>query len=53
MVDYPGGNDPEPMMVTPREIDTVIENAARTIAMAVNCALQPELSLEDLMALTQ
>ena len=53
VVDYPRGNDPEPMMVTPREIDTVIENAARTIAMAVNCALQPELSLEDLMALTQ
>ena len=53
VVDYPRENDPEPMMVTPREIDTVIENAARTIAMAVNCALQPELSLEDLMALTQ
>lgn len=53
VVDYPRGDDPEPMMVTPREIDTVIENAARTIAMAVNCALQPELSLEDLMALTQ
>lgn len=39
------------MMVTPREIDLAIEHAAKMIAFAINKALQPHLSLEDLYAL--
>ncbi len=41
----------EPMMVTPREIDLLIERAARVSAMAINRALQPELSIEDITML--
>lgn len=40
------------MMVTPRDIDTVVERAARLISMSVNCALQPELSPETFMSLS-
>ena len=43
----------EPMMVTPREVDLVIENAAKTVAFALNKALQPELELEEILALIQ
>lgn len=39
------------MMVTPREIDLVIEHAAKLVAHAINKALQPNLSLEEIMAL--
>ena len=39
------------MVVTPREIDTVIESASRLIALAVNCALQKNLSAEQLLGL--
>lgn len=39
------------MMVTPREIDTVIEHASKMVAYAINRALQPTLSLEDLVSL--
>lgn len=39
------------MMVTPREIDVVIEHAAKMVAYAINRALQPTLSLEDLVSL--
>lgn len=41
----------EQMMVTPREIDLVIERAARLIAMSINCTLQPHIPPEDLLAL--
>ncbi len=41
----------ENMMVTPREIDVVIDRAARLIALSLNCALQPQLSTEDLLGL--
>lgn len=30
------------MMVTPREIDAVVERAAKLISLALNCALQPD-----------
>lgn len=30
------------MMVTPRDIDTVISRAARLLSLSINCALQPE-----------
>ncbi len=39
------------MMVTPREIDTIIENAAKTVAFGINLALQPSLSLDDIISL--
>ncbi len=39
------------MMVTPREIDLVIERAARLIALAVNCALQPDIEPQDILSL--
>lgn len=37
----------EPMVVTPREIDLVVERGARLLAMAVNRALNPSLSREE------
>ena len=39
------------MMVTPKEIDTVIDHAAQLVALSINCALHPHLSAELLMAL--
>lgn len=39
------------MMVTPREIDLLIDRAAKLIAMAINCALQPHIPAEDLLTL--
>ena len=41
------------MMVSPREIDLLIERAAKLLALSINCALQKSLSAEDLIALTQ
>lgn len=40
------------MIVTPREIDIMMERAANLIALAINAALQPSLSVEDIMAFT-
>ena len=51
------GGDCEPpaesagMMVTPREVDLLIERAAKLCAMAVNRALQPHLRTEDFLEL--
>ena len=39
------------MMITPREIDLVIERAARLLALTVNKALQPHLSVQDILTL--
>ncbi|WP_312643867.1 GPR endopeptidase [Hydrogenoanaerobacterium sp.] len=39
------------MMVTPREIDLVIQRAAKVIALAINRALQPQMSLDDIVYL--
>lgn len=39
------------MIVTPREIDTIIDHAADIISMGINCALQPNLSQDDITAL--
>lgn len=36
------------MMVTPREIDLIIERSAKVVSMAINKALQPDLGLEDI-----
>ncbi|HOD01910.1 MAG: Germination protease precursor [Firmicutes bacterium ADurb.Bin300] len=41
----------ENMMVTPREIDVVVERASKLIALAINCALQPSLSVDELLGL--
>lgn len=38
------------MMVTPKEIDELIERASRLIAMAINTALHPEINEEDLLS---
>lgn len=40
------------MMVTPREIDLIISRGARLLAMGINLALNPSLSLEDFEELT-
>ncbi|MBR5410219.1 MAG: GPR endopeptidase [Clostridia bacterium] len=39
------------MMVTPRDIDAVIDSAARFLSLAVNLALQPSLTPEELLSL--
>ncbi|MDR1927506.1 MAG: GPR endopeptidase [Oscillospiraceae bacterium] len=41
------------MMVTPREVDLLIERAARLLAMAINRALQPHLEVGDFLTLTE
>ncbi|MDR2753516.1 MAG: GPR endopeptidase [Oscillospiraceae bacterium] len=43
----------ENWMVTPREIDLLIARAAKLCAMAINRALQPHLSVEDFLELTE
>lgn len=50
VVDLPG-EDGKPMMVTPREVDTLIEHAAKVIGFAINRALHPALSMEEITAL--
>lgn len=40
------------MMVTPRDIDKLIERSAKLVAFSINSALLPSLSLEDFSALT-
>lgn len=44
-------DDGRAMMVTPREIDLCIEHAARLVAFAINKALQPELSMDEITSL--
>lgn len=41
----------EPMIVTPREIDLLIQRASKLTGMAINCALHTKFSPEDLFAL--
>ena len=40
------------MTATPRETDTVTDSASKLLALAINCALQPSLSAEELLSLT-
>lgn len=47
LLDTPGGD----MIVTPREIDELIKDAASMIATGVNRALQPEMSNEEIAAM--
>lgn len=39
------------MMVTPKEIDLIIQRASKVVALAINRALQPDLTLDDIMSL--
>lgn len=39
------------MIITPREIDIVIERASELIGMAINKALQPDISVDEMMLL--
>lgn len=48
---YVSGRNGEKMIVTPKEIDTVIEKNAKMIALAINIALQPTLDAEDIFSL--
>lgn len=41
----------ERMMVTPKEIDLLIERASKLVGMAINCALQKSISPEDIISL--
>lgn len=41
------------MMVTPKEVDLMIDRAAETLAMGINHALQPELSEEELLSIVK
>lgn len=55
MVSDFGGNcecdNAKNMVVTPKEIDLIISHAARLTAHAINCALQSDISAEDLLML--
>jgi spore protease len=50
------GDEPESagsgMMVTPKEVDLMIERASKLTSLAINCALQPHISPEDMLILT-
>jgi spore protease len=37
-----------PMMITPRDIDLLVGRAGKTLSLAINKALQPQLSLEEI-----
>lgn len=39
------------MMVTPKEVDALIERASRLIAMAINTALHPDIEGENILAI--
>lgn len=39
------------MMVTPKEVDALIERASRLVAMAINTALHPNIDGEDILAI--
>lgn len=41
------------MMVTPKEIDLVIERASMLIAMGINSAMQRQLALDDIIAIVR
>ena len=50
------GNPPDKhlpnMMVTPRDVDKLIERTARLLAFSINKAVQPMLTIEDITALS-
>lgn len=44
-------NDAENLMVTPQDIDLIIERASRLLALSINCALQPQIDPQFLLSL--
>ena len=36
------------LMVTPKEVDTVVESLSKVIANGINMAIQPNLDMEDI-----
>ncbi len=42
-----------PMMVAAHDVDVAVERSARCVALALNMALQPELSLSEIRTLTE
>lgn len=50
-VDPQDEKESENMMVTPREIDLIIDRSAKLIATAINSVLQPELDPQDISEL--
>ncbi len=48
----PVEDDAKSMMVTPREVDLMIERAAKLTSLAINCALQKDIKPEDMLILT-
>lgn len=56
VADLTGSNSEIPsesrdMIITPREIDIVIERASELIGMSINKALQPDISVDEMMML--
>ena len=45
-------NSASSMIVTPKEIDLLIERSARLISHAINCVLQPDIDEDSLLMLT-
>ncbi len=45
-----GSDIKDTMMVTPKEIDALIDRASRLIAMAINTALHPDMNGEDILS---
>lgn len=45
------GASEEGLIVAPKDVDMLIKNAAYLLALAINCALQPSLTPEELYAL--
>ena len=41
------------MIVTPKEVDLLIEHSARAISHSINCALQPDIDEDSLLMLTE
>ena len=39
------------MIITPREIDLVVDRAAKLVGMTVNRALQPHITTEEMLML--
>ena len=35
-------------MVTPKDVDLVVENLAKVVANGINIAIQPDMELEDI-----
>lgn len=48
-IEYRGASE---MIVTPKEIDLLIERSARLISHSINCALQPDIDEDSLLILT-